>query len=109
LLVDHDVDAYFAGHEHLYNHVVVDGVHQVIAGTVGAPIYAGYGGDFYHYALVTVDGLDVSVSIIDDTGTVRDSFGYTVPEPSTLPLTALGVIGLLAARRRRGRNGALRQ
>ncbi|MHC4489396.1 MAG: metallophosphoesterase family protein [Planctomycetota bacterium] len=74
LLVDYDVDIYFAGHEHLYNHTQVNGVHQVINGTSGAPIHIGYGGEFYHYALVTVDGLNVSVEIIDDSGAIRDSF-----------------------------------
>ena len=78
LLADYDVDIYFAGHEHLYNHIEVGGVRQVIVGTCGAPIYSGYGGEFYHYALVTVDGPDVSVEIIDDSGAIRDSFEYTL-------------------------------
>ena len=77
VLADHDVGIYFAGHEHLYNHTQVDGVHQVIAGTCGAPIYGGYGGDFYHYVLITVDGLDVSVEVFDDNWELRDSFEYS--------------------------------
>jgi hypothetical protein len=104
LLVDHNVDIYFAGHEHLYNHIEVDGVHQVIAGTCGAPIYGGYGGDFYHYALITVDGLDVSVSIFDDNLEMRDSFEFqTVPAPSTITLLGAGLIGLAGFRRRAAR------
>jgi predicted phosphodiesterase len=82
LLADYEVDVYFAGHEHLYNHTEVDGVHQVIAGTCGAPIYSGYGGDFYHFALVTVDGPAVSVEVIDDYGETRDHFEYGQPECS---------------------------
>jgi len=74
LLADYDVDVYFTGHEHLYDHIEVDGVHQVINGTAGAPIYAGYAGSFYHYALISIDGSAVSVDIIDDTGAVRDHF-----------------------------------
>ncbi len=74
LLVDYDVDIYFTGHEHLYNHINVDGVHQIINGTSGAGIYWGYGGDFFHYALITVDGPSVSIDIIDDSGTIRDNF-----------------------------------
>jgi len=77
LMSDNNVDIYFTGHEHLYNHIEVGGIHQVLNGTSGAPIYGGYGGDFYHYALVTVDGGTVSVDVIDDSGTVRDSFNYT--------------------------------
>jgi hypothetical protein len=82
LLIDHDVDIYFAGHEHLYDHIEVEGVHQVISGTCGAPIHSGYGGDFYHYVLITVDGLDVSVKVFDDNWEMRDSFEFTQSECS---------------------------
>ncbi len=102
LLVDNGVDMYFAGHEHLYNHTEIDGVHQVITGTAGAPIYGGYGGDFYHYALITVNGLDVSVEIIDDDGITRDSFLHSkiVPIPPAIWLFGSGLIGILGFRRR---------
>jgi len=101
LLADYDVDAYFAGHEHLYNYVMVDGIHQIIDGTCGAPVYTGYGGDFYHYALVTVDGRYVSIQIIDDDGDMRDLIEYsTVPAPAAILLGVFGVAGVLARRRR---------
>ncbi len=80
LLADYEVGIYFAGHEHLYDHTQVDGVHQVISGTCGAPIYSGYGGDFYHYALISIDGLDVSVEVFDDQWVLRDSFQYSAAE-----------------------------
>ncbi|MCP3983728.1 MAG: hypothetical protein GY723_05030 [bacterium] len=82
LLVDHDVDIYFAGHEHLYHHAEIAGIHQVIAGASGAPIHTGYGGDFHHYALISVDGLRVSVDVFDDDRELRDSFEYGLPECS---------------------------
>jgi hypothetical protein len=82
LLVDYDVDIYFSGHEHLYNHTEVAGVHQVVAGTCGAPIYSGYGGDFYHYVVIAVDGLHVSVEVFDDVSEMRDSFEYGRPDCS---------------------------
>jgi predicted phosphodiesterase len=82
LLVDYDVDIYFSGHEHLYNHIEVEGVHQVITGTCGAPIYSGYDGDFYHYALITVDELGVSVNVFDDNSEMRDSFQFGQPDCS---------------------------
>lgn len=94
-------DIYLTGHEHLYNHTEVDGIHQVITGTSGAPIHTGYGGEFYNYALITVDGLDVLVNVFDDGGALRDSFQYTVtPEPSAALLLPLGlfVIGAVKAR-----------
>ena len=90
LLVDYDVDIYFAGHEHLYNHINVDGVDQIIAGTSGAPIYHGYGGEFYHYAVVTIEGPDVFVEIIDDSGAVRDSFElFCLNDPVRIERTGL--------------------
>jgi Icc protein len=90
LLVDYDVDIYFAGHEHLYNHINVDGVDQIIAGTSGAPIYHGYGGEFYHYAVVTVDGPAVFVEIIDDSGVLRDSFDlFCLNDPVRIERTGL--------------------
>jgi len=104
LLDDYDVGIYFTGHEHLYNHIEVDGVHQVLNGTSGAPLYSGYGGEFYHYALITVDGLDVSVDIIDDSGALRDHFEYTqIPLPSTALLLLPGIAALLLLRRRTGK------
>jgi predicted phosphodiesterase len=76
LLVAHDADIYFAGHEHLYDHQEIERVHQVINGTCGAPIYSGYGGDFYHYVVVSVDGRQVFVTAVDDAGETRDYFEF---------------------------------
>ncbi len=77
---------YFCGHDHYYDHAVVDDgdgdpdndVHQLIAATAGAPFYdwsppyVGDNGDFivrqlhhiqrYGYILVDVDGLDVTLT-----------------------------------------------
>ena len=36
--------------------------------------------NYSEYALVTVDGLDVSVEVFDDNWEMRDSFGYTESE-----------------------------
>lgn len=74
LLKEYGVKIYFCGHEHLYNKQLIEGVYQVINGTCGAPIYTGYGGDFYHYALVSVNSKRVEVVIKDKNGTERDRF-----------------------------------
>jgi len=102
LLSDYGVEIYFTGHEHLYDRIQVDGVYQVLNGTCGAPIYGGYGGDFYHHALIDVDGPNVAVSVIDSAGAVRDYFEYQtpVPEPTTLLLACVGIGGLLLHRKR---------
>lgn len=97
LLSDYNVEIYFAGHEHLYNHIEVDGVHQVITGTCGAPIYSGSGGEFYHYALVSVDESDLFLDIIDDSGTMRDSIDLCRNDSVRIEPTALPYVTLQEA------------
>jgi hypothetical protein len=76
LLRQYNVDAYFCGHEHFWAMKVVDGIYQITSGTCGAPIYGGFGGSFYHYALVTVDGKNVRVVAKDEKGKVRRDFSF---------------------------------
>ncbi len=58
LLVDNGVKAYFCGHEHIYDHWIKDGVHQIISGGAGAP-----GPLSFHYLIVDADDNDVTVSV----------------------------------------------
>jgi 3',5'-cyclic-AMP phosphodiesterase len=74
LLRDYKVTAYIAGHEHLYNHQQIDGVHQVIAGTSGSFIYTGYGGEFYHYLVGEVGAEGITLVAYDLEGAERDRF-----------------------------------
>jgi 3',5'-cyclic-AMP phosphodiesterase len=74
LLRDYKVTAYIAGHEHLYNHQQIDGVHQVIAGTSGSFIYTGYGGEFYHYLVGEVGVAGITIVAYDLEGAERDRF-----------------------------------
>ncbi len=76
LLRKHRVDAYFCGHEHFFNMKVVTGIYQVIVGSAGASLYRGFGGAFYHYALVTVDGDRVQVKVHDHKGAQRRVFAF---------------------------------
>lgn len=56
LFVKMGVDCVFAGHEHLWNVSETDGLHYVITGGAGAPLYATQeGGGFHHYVLVRVE------------------------------------------------------
>lgn len=84
----HDVDIVFAGHEHLYYHHVEDGIHYVITGGGGAPLSAplplGSGdvlaaGD-YHYVKVDESPSQLNVSVIDDGGSVLESFILGEPD-----------------------------
>lgn len=64
LFVKYHVQAVFAGHEHLYEERVVDGVRYYITGGGGAPLYAEPGkGGFYHVLVVTVKGRQVKVEV----------------------------------------------
>jgi 3',5'-cyclic AMP phosphodiesterase CpdA len=74
LLRDYGATAYIAGHEHLYNHQQIAGVHQVIAGTSGSYVYAGYGGEFYHYLVGEVGPEGITFVVYDERGEERDRF-----------------------------------
>lgn len=101
---------FFAGHDHLYDHMIVQkistssiapAVHQVVAGTAGAPFYKGgqYTGknegwtltrvkhieNTYGYILVEIDGNKATITFKgrgdDGKYTAMDSFSYTVSGP----------------------------
>jgi len=74
------VGVYFCGHEHLYARSKQGAIFQVINGTCGAPIATGYPGTnpVYSYVIVEIDGYRVSCQAKNDTGTVIDSWTYTV-------------------------------
>ncbi|MCP4590785.1 MAG: hypothetical protein GY842_08570 [bacterium] len=120
--------AYFAGHDHFYDHARVDGdgdpsndIHQYVVGTAGAPLrnwsppYSGnnsgmtvqqvYHAKQYGYVLGEIDGLDATLTWMQRTGagtyTPRDTWTYTaIPEPATAWLLALATA--VALRRRPG-------
>jgi Icc protein len=75
LFVKYHVDAVFAGHEHLYQRRIVNGIAHVITGGGGAPLYAkDENSGFNHLILVTVDGDKTSAEVIDSNGRIRDKF-----------------------------------
>jgi len=76
LLRKHRVDAYFCGHEHLYNMTVRQGIYQFILGSAGAKLYRGFGGEFHHYAVVDVEGAMTRVTVKDETGKVRRQYKF---------------------------------
>ncbi|NOZ02717.1 MAG: hypothetical protein GXP54_12630 [Deltaproteobacteria bacterium] len=75
LFEKHHVDMVFSGHNHCYEHFLVNGIHYIVTGGGGAPLYGVGEGppdeqdllikakSFYHYLRldVTKDSLDVSV------------------------------------------------
>ncbi len=65
LMVEMAVDYVFVGHIHAYAHGERDGVSYYITGGAGAPLYAGdHPQAVHHYLLVTVQGQDVTVEMI---------------------------------------------
>ena len=56
---------YFAGHEHLFDHGVYNGVTQVITGGGGAGLYKSKKGtgDFHHFVIITIDGRSAKMSV----------------------------------------------
>ena len=65
LFRQYKVKAVFAGHEHLFDDRVKDGVRYMILGGGGAPLSksAGQGG-FYQYAVVSVNGKNTTIDVI---------------------------------------------
>jgi outer membrane autotransporter protein len=80
----------FAGHEHLYYRTLHDGTYQVLAGSGGAPLGCDtppcpplgpvYPGDVfalsYNYAVVSIDGRYVTVSVFDQANHTLDAFQF---------------------------------
>ena len=66
LFIRNRINTVFAGHEHLLSHGTRNGVHYVITGGGGAPLYPSLKGegDFYHYVVVSVNGDKVDMKAI---------------------------------------------
>jgi hypothetical protein len=74
LFVDYKITAYIAGHEHLYNRSIRNGIYHLVIGTSGSYPYGGFGGDYYHYATFNTTADGMQVTIIDEVGKQRDQF-----------------------------------
>lgn len=72
----HNVDVVFAGHIHMYNETIVNGVRYVITGGAGASLYADEdSGGIYHYMNVTLDenSLTIEPVLLDTPSLPRDT------------------------------------
>ncbi len=99
------VDAVFSGHDHCYERAERNGVHYIVSGGGGAPLYprshrpSEVDTDAYryferviHYVRVNVIGDLVEVSAIRGDGTLMETISWGTP-----PTTALAVGGSAAA------------
>ena len=74
------VDLCLAGHSHFYQHNLVDGIHQCVVGSAGAPLIAPKKGEWtiamareHNYAIVDVDSVRLSMMVYNERGMVLDS------------------------------------
>ena len=98
------VDLVLAGHSHLYQHNVVNGIHHMVIGSFGAPLVPVSSGPYTVWSESTE-----SYGIIDTTSdylylrTYRGDGSLietiTVPEPATMCLLALGALAMVRRRR----------
>jgi acid phosphatase type 7 len=103
LLETYNVDAVFNGHNHQYEHGIVNGIHHIVSGGGGAPQY-GFIDPYtpqgwtivhreatYQYCYVTVNGSSYTMEAKYPDGTVFDSYtattadgGFAGPTPQDL-------------------------
>lgn len=82
VLVEGGVTAVFSGHDHNYQHHVHDGIHYIVAGGGGAPLYGVNpnsetvvaSAKIENYVRVRVDGNRAHVEAVDLAGNLLDSF-----------------------------------
>jgi len=72
LFKEYKVDMVFAGHCHIYNYSVIDGLHQIITGGAGAGLHAGNeeNGGIYHFIYVRIGHDDVDYRIVSVTNEI---------------------------------------
>ena len=76
LFETYEVDVVFAGHIHMYNQTVVNGVRYVITGGAGASLYANEdSGGIFHYMNVTLNerGITIEPVLLDTPSLPRDT------------------------------------
>ena len=75
----HAVDMVIGGHNHLYQHNLVNGIHHMVLGSAGAPLisygvasYTLKGARDYSYAVVDVTPASLRMEVYNKSGTVLD-------------------------------------
>ncbi len=77
LFLEHDkIRAIFAGHDHMFNKYVKDGIIYITTGGGGSPLYPGYGGDYHHFLKVTFskNSARINVRTVDLSNETIDCF-----------------------------------
>ena len=77
LFLQHNkIRAVFAGHDHMFNKYVKDGIIYITTGGGGSPLYPGYGGDYHHFLKVTFckNSARINVRTVDLSNETIDCF-----------------------------------
>ncbi|MEK6756203.1 MAG: metallophosphoesterase [Bacteroidota bacterium] len=80
------VDMFISGHSHFYQHNVVNGIHHMIIGTAGAPLYSPSNVSYtvksvkdYNYAIVDLSPISLRMMVYNDRGILLDSLVLNKP------------------------------
>jgi predicted phosphodiesterase len=79
LFQDEKVNLVLSGHEHSYSHIEKDGIHYVVSGGAGSPLFldAGPEAAFFHYLQLAFTDTSINVRAIEISGKVRDEFNVS--------------------------------
>jgi hypothetical protein len=84
LFEQYDVDMIFGGHDHTYQHSLVNDIDYIVAGGGGAPLYSVspeswtvFAAKEYNYIIVEVAGEDVTITAKTPDGTILETFAIS--------------------------------
>ena len=87
------VNIVIAGHTHLYQHNLVNGIHHFVLGSAGAPLYDPGKADYvlktakvYHYAILEVDRNKIHMVVYKNDGSVLDTLNLNKSTASKDPV-----------------------
>ena len=91
LFEEKNVTLFFAGHDHLYNRLTVNGVTHIIAGGAGAPLYVTpWGGAYYNYVVANVSPAKIELEAIKIDGKVTDTYQIPYHGPIEIDIRGFG-------------------
>ncbi|MBS3794260.1 MAG: metallophosphoesterase family protein [Candidatus Thorarchaeota archaeon] len=85
LLEEHNVTAYLAGHDHVFQRLTVNGVLHVTTAGAGPKLYSTpWGGDFHHYTRWNVSETEIQIESINTDGEVAAD--YALPYEGSIEI-----------------------
>ncbi|MCK4850408.1 MAG: metallophosphoesterase family protein [Phycisphaerae bacterium] len=101
------VDLVLSGHNHFYQHNLVNGIHHMVLGSIGAPLYTPGSADYTVLSETTVCfGIFETTPEMLTLTTYREDGSVIevieIPEPATLSLVLIGGLVLLKRTRKSG-------